>query len=69
MIEVKVGQIWKDLDPRSNRTMRVTYIGNGKAVLNYCNSDGTFNFGETTKISVGRLAKQKGLRLWGEVSA
>ena len=53
-IEVKVGQVWKDLDPRMNgRLRRVVAIEHGKAVTEPAFMDG----GHRTRISVRRMHK------------
>jgi hypothetical protein len=41
LLEVKVGQIWKDRDPRANRLVVVQGVFRDKVRLQTCGPDGT----------------------------
>jgi hypothetical protein len=59
-IEVKVGQVWKDLDKRmlnGQRHVKVMRVHEGKAVVQLCHeSGGVYSVRETT-ISIRRMHK------------
>jgi hypothetical protein len=57
-IEVKPGQVWRDLDKRMrNRHGKVIEVIAGKATLERCRADGSTFGGSTTKIAVRRMHK------------
>jgi len=57
-IEVRVGQIWKDLDKRMvNRHLRVQEIANGRAICLRCREDGTVLGEQLTRIAIARMHK------------
>lgn len=61
-IEVKPGQVWRDLDKRMpNRHCKVVAVELAKAVMRGCHSDGSellgLSFSTTTKISICRMHK------------
>lgn len=58
-IEVKQGQIWRDLDKRQpNRHCKVSSVRDGKAIMILCTADGrTINAMREVKISVARMHK------------
>lgn len=55
-VEVKRGQVWRDLDKRmNNRHVRVVGIADGKATVQACRVDGYGITSRTTKLSVSRM--------------
>lgn len=58
-IEVKAGQIWKDLDKRMcNRHCIVKAVDEGKAHLSACRPDGGWvSQQKPTKVSIARMHK------------
>ena len=50
-IEVRVGQIWRDLDKRMTRVVRVMEVGNGKAIVR----SGWDGSGTKSTISIRRM--------------
>ena len=58
-IEVKPGQVWRDLDKRMTyRHVKVLLVSAGRAVVHQCHSDGReFPQRIATKISVRRMHK------------
>lgn len=57
-IEVKRGQVWRDLDKRmGNRNAKVIEVVAGKAKMEMCRADGSTYGGSTTRIAVRRMHK------------
>jgi hypothetical protein len=57
-IEVKRGQVWRDLDNRmGNRTAKVIEVLAGKAKMEMCRHDGSTYGGSTTRVSIRRMHK------------
>lgn len=59
-IEVKVGQVWRDLDKRmysGNRHCKVMSVADGKALMKLCNSNGFVISERHVKVSVRRMHK------------
>lgn len=57
-IEVKRGQIWRDLDKRmGSRNAKVIEVIAGKAMMEMCRADGSTYGGSTTRIAVRRMHK------------
>lgn len=61
-IEVKPGQVWRDLDKRiPNRHCKVVAVEMVKAVMRECRPDGSdllgLSLSTTTKISIHRMHK------------
>jgi hypothetical protein len=57
-VEVKPGQVWRDLDKRmGNRNAKVIEVVAGKAKMEMCRSDGSTYGGSTTRVSVSRMHK------------
>lgn len=57
-IEVKIGQVWQDLDKRMNgRTCIVEDVDVGKALMARCRPDGSWKSSNQTKVSVVRMHK------------
>lgn len=54
--EVKVGQVWRDLDVRMDgRHCRVMQVANGKALMSRCNPSGALTSSRTTSVSISRM--------------
>jgi hypothetical protein len=57
-IEVKPGQVWRDLDKRmNNRHVQVIVVADGKATVQACAANGRGITHKTTKLSVSRMHK------------
>lgn len=57
-IEVKAGQVWRDLDKRmSNRCVRVLSVADGKATVARTNPTAGWVSNITTKLSIRRMHK------------
>lgn len=57
-IEVRPGQVWRDLDKRmGNRNARVLEVVAGKAKMERCRPDGATYGGSTTRVAVRRMHK------------
>jgi hypothetical protein len=57
-IEVKPGQVWRDLDKRmGDRTAKVIEVVAGKAKLERCRANGSTFGGSTTRVAVRRMHK------------
>lgn len=57
-IEVKVGQVWRDLDKRmENRCVRVIAVKDGKVTVSRTNPTTGWTADSTTKLSIRRMHK------------
>lgn len=57
-IEVRIGQVWRDLDKRmNNRHCIVEDVNEGKALMSRCRPDGSWRSSNHTKVSVSRMHK------------
>lgn len=56
-IDVKVGQVWKEYDPRTERYVKVVELGHiqGKATLDGCRSDGKLVSDKVTRSKLERF--------------
>lgn len=57
-VRVEPGQVWKDLDRRTNgRHVRVISVAEGKALVARTNPDNGWTSDNTSKLSVRRMHK------------
>lgn len=57
-IEVKVGQVWRDLDERmDDRHCRVVGVVDGKALMVRCRPNGAMVSTRETRVSINRMRK------------
>lgn len=55
-IEVKPGQVWRDMDKRMVRHVMVIAVDGGKATVRNCNSAGVdCGWGRSSTISISRM--------------